>query len=666
MERGFLPPEQPLEGFDDPYYEPWEWLSRNLAVSLANRTFRQHVLEMPYLSIDRLQERREMQRAYTLLSFFTQAWIWQRPGPCEKIPQILSKPYLAVCEALGMVPTATFAAYCLWNWRLKDANAAMQPENLSTNVSFTGLPDESWFFSISTAIEWLGAQLIHETMTFIDRIQNISLTEILDCNRILVGYIRAIQTTLLRMREGCDPETFYWKVRPFLAGSANMESSGLPQGIIYEQECKVPHYQTFSGGSNAQSSLLQYIDALIGREDHNSHSREFMQASYSEQGYTPADVPAHNLTHLIYGFALIRESGQCDHYDKYGDVETVFGDDDAAQPGNNVFGNVNQILKLKGRHRHLKTIISIGGWRLSETWSAAVSTPERRSKFVDTCMHCMYNFGWDGIDLAWIFPKSADDANNYVELVKSFREAIDDYATRANTNKVTLSVVAPIHASDFNNMKVKEMDPYVDFWNMMAYGFNGDTPKMSDANHAVHSAPWTISSTRPSSTPFAVQSALELYLASGVIKTHKINLGISLYGRAFYNNIGPGHSFGILENDWLPHLYPKKALPLPGAQEYWDSDAHASYSYDSVKRMMVSYENRKSLRYKIEQAIQSHHMGGLAFWDVTADGYSYFEDADPFRKATELLGGPNQAGMDMAFNTVHYPLSDKDNVNQRV
>jgi len=246
-----------------------------------------------------------------------------------------------------------------------------------------------------------------------------------------------------------------------------------------------------------------------------------------------------------------------------------------------------------------------------------------------------------------------------VELVKSFREAIDVYATQAKTNKITLSIVAPIHASDFYNMKVKEMDQYVDFWNMMAYGFNGTVPKMSDANHAVHSAPWTISSTHPSSTPFAVQSALDLYLMSSAVNMHKINLGISLYGRAFYNNNGPGYPFGILENDWLPHLYPKKALPLPGAQEYWDSEAHASYSYDSVKRTMISYENFRSVKYKIEQGIQINHVGGLTFWDVTADGA---DELSLIAYAIDLLGGPNRSGMDTAFNTVHYPLSDKDNV----
>lgn len=383
-------------------------------------------------------------------------------------------------------------------------------------------------------------------------------------------------------------------------------------------------------------------------------------ASCSQQGYTPADVPAHNLTHLIYGFALIREDGQCDHYDKYSDVEAIFRGDNAAQPGNNVFGNVNQMIKLKSRNRHLKTIISIGGWRLSETWSTAVSTPERRSRFVDTCMHCMYNFGWDGIDLAWIFPKSAEDANNYVELVKSFREAIDEYAIRAKTNKITLSVVAPIHETDFNILKVKEMDPYVDFWNIMAYGFNGDAPKMSDANHAVHSAPWTISSSRPSSTPLTVQSALDLYLESKATPMHKLNLGISLYGRAFYNNTGPGYPFGVLENDWLPHLYLNKELPLPGAEEYWDAEAQAAYSYDGAKRMMVSYENHRSLSYKIEQAVQKNHAGGVAFWDVTADGT---EEKSLVAHAMQLLGGRNRTGMDTAFNTVHYPLSDKDNVD---
>lgn len=178
-----------------------------------------------------------------------------------------------------MVPTATFAAYCLWNWRLRDAKDVMRPENLSTNVSFTGLTDESWFFSISTAIEGLGAQLLHDTMPFVDDMQQLSLAEVLGCAKILTGHVRAMQAMLLRMREGCDPQIFYWKLRPLLAGSANMKSSGLPHGIVYEQEDDTQHYQTFSGGSNAQSSLLQYIDALIGRDDRNSPSGEFMHVS---------------------------------------------------------------------------------------------------------------------------------------------------------------------------------------------------------------------------------------------------------------------------------------------------------------------------------------------------------------------------------------------------
>jgi chitinase len=69
---------------------------------------------------------------------------------------------------------------------------------------------------------------------------------------------------------------------------------------------------------------------------------------------------------------------------------------DATDTTKNVAGNVWQIWCLKKKNRHLKTMVSIGGWRLSENWSEACSTPARRQKFVETCMHCMYNFGWDG------------------------------------------------------------------------------------------------------------------------------------------------------------------------------------------------------------------------------------------------------------------------------
>lgn len=85
----------------------------------------------------------------------------------------------------------------------------MRSRKLSTNVSSTGLADESWLFGISTAIKWIGTRLLHDTMPFFDRIQQLSVEEVLNCIKILTGYVQEMQAMVHRMREGCDPETFY-------------------------------------------------------------------------------------------------------------------------------------------------------------------------------------------------------------------------------------------------------------------------------------------------------------------------------------------------------------------------------------------------------------------------------------------------------------------------
>lgn len=85
----------------------------------------------------------------------------------------------------------------------------MRLETLSKDVDFTGLAEESWFFGIFAAIEWIDARFLHDTMPFFDRIQQLSVLEFLHSTKLLTDYIREIQAMLLRMREGCDPEIVY-------------------------------------------------------------------------------------------------------------------------------------------------------------------------------------------------------------------------------------------------------------------------------------------------------------------------------------------------------------------------------------------------------------------------------------------------------------------------
>lgn len=69
---------------------------------------------------------------------------------------------------------------------------------------------------------------------------------------------------LQRMHERCRPEVFYHIIRPFLAGSKNMSAAGLPRGVFYDEGEGKGEWRQYSGGSNAQSSLIQFWDAVLG------------------------------------------------------------------------------------------------------------------------------------------------------------------------------------------------------------------------------------------------------------------------------------------------------------------------------------------------------------------------------------------------------------------
>lgn len=71
--------------------------------------------------------------------------------------------------------------------------------------------------------------------------------------------------TLARLDERLSAEFFYHQLRPFLSGSKNMAAAGLPEGVHYPTcRCGEGEWVQFSGGSNAQSSLIQFFDIVLG------------------------------------------------------------------------------------------------------------------------------------------------------------------------------------------------------------------------------------------------------------------------------------------------------------------------------------------------------------------------------------------------------------------
>lgn len=267
--NGFLPDDEPLKRLPRPYYASWEFILDDLPSLIKKRTIRRVVDLTPVLSTGKLHTEREWRRAYVVLSFLAHGYIWGGEKASDMLPPQISVPYLQVSEHFDLPPIATYAALNLWNF----ACSGSDPRNLDSVHSlhtFSGTEDESWFFSVSVAMEAEGAYIIPimvRALEAVERREYATVITSLDEMAVCIGRLGKL---LGRMDEKCDPMVFYHQIRPFLAGSKNMGAAGLPNGVLYENEHGVLDWKQLRGGSNGQSSLIQFFDIVLGVEHKSS------------------------------------------------------------------------------------------------------------------------------------------------------------------------------------------------------------------------------------------------------------------------------------------------------------------------------------------------------------------------------------------------------------
>lgn len=266
-QRGFLPPELPLTSLPDPYYAKWETTLEKVQALILSRRIRTVVQRLPILSTGYLHTEAEWQRAYVVLTFLLHAYVWGGDVPEEIIPPALSIPLLEVCEHLDMPPVATYAAVCLWNYKPIFADEPVDDlENLAVINTLTGSTDEQWFYLVSVAIEARGAPMLPLMLEAVAAARRGDSAVVTSCLQELAQCITEITVIMQRLYEHCDPHVFYHKVRPFLAGSKNMGDAGLPRGVMFDVGTGVTEFRQYGGGSNAQSSLVQFFDIVLGIE----------------------------------------------------------------------------------------------------------------------------------------------------------------------------------------------------------------------------------------------------------------------------------------------------------------------------------------------------------------------------------------------------------------
>ncbi|OYD10005.1 glycoside hydrolase family 18 protein [Paludifilum halophilum] len=347
-----------------------------------------------------------------------------------------------------------------------------------------------------------------------------------------------------------------------------------------------------------------------------------------DRDYQVADIDASKVTHINYAFANI-SGGEVVLGDPYADTDKFFPGD-CWEPGCKR-GNFNQLNKLKQEHPHLKTLISVGGWTWSGNFSDVAMTEASRTKFAESAVDFIREWGFDGVDLDWEYPVDGglepgrpEDKQNFTLLMKKMRETLDQAG--AEDGKDYLLTIASGASPDYvENTELDKVEDDLDWINIMTYDFHGGWEDESNNNAPLYRDPDDPSSHADN---YYVDAAVQGHLDAGVPKD-KLVLGMPFYGRGWdgcsssNNGLYQSCSGPAREGTWEDGVFDyadleENYINKNGYTRHWNDDAKVPYLYNPDTQTFITYDDEESIGYKTDY-IKSKGLAGAMFWELASD-----------------------------------------------
>ncbi|KAL3443269.1 killer toxin alpha/beta [Aspergillus insuetus] len=332
----------------------------------------------------------------------------------------------------------------------------------------------------------------------------------------------------------------------------------------------------------------------------------------------PLDIDILPLTHINFAFAFFHPTTF--------QILPMSANDEALYP---------KFTGLKSKKPSLKTWIAVGGWSFNDAinspntrtaFSDMASSAASRRTFINSLLHFMQTWGFDGVDLDWEYVGADDlggtpnDTANFVELLRDMKNAFQ--------GRYGISVTLPASYWYLRWFDLQSMQEHINFFNIMTYNIHG----VWDASHKITS-PYI----RPHTNLTEIKLSLDLLWRNDVDPS-RVNFGLGWYGRSFtlkdpacnqpnciFSYGGkPGectNSSGLLSNSEIRRIITENdltpTLDVEAAVKWisWDTNQWVSYDDGETTQMKIAEANKLCL-------------GGVLIWAVDLDDLDHTSSND--------------------------------------
>jgi len=436
-------------------------------------------------------------------------------------------------------------------------------------------------------------------------------------------------------------------------------------------------------------------DPVVVQDPGNSFGNGKRMVAYFEEwgiysrDYLVQDIPVGDLTHVNYSFFDVKANGDVTLFDPWAATDKRFtaaeqvtrtfsatawselsdeqqqtyssgqtftsrsnGDGSVTVSGvpvgwentDALAGNLGQLDLLRQLHPEINLGLALGGWTLSDEFSLALDDASGRETFTDNLITTLktYDF-FNTVDFDWEYPggggldgnaASSQDGVNFAATLQLLRQKLN-LLSRETGEQYEISVATAGGADKLANLNLSGLDPYVDFYNVMAYDFHGGWENSTGHQAAMTADPGG----------YDVVTAIDQFRQNGVA-LDKVVIGAPVYTRA-WGEVSAGDRYGLGQSgsasaapgSFEAGNYDQKDL-ITGIENdsfdlIWDDEAKAAFAYNDSSRLWSSVETAATIAGKAAY-VNEADLGGMMFWALSNDAV---DDQSLIAAASDVLSG---------------------------